>query len=64
MTSEEFWYFTLTRYYLICCKVCFQGGLRMSSVFVAFIIAFLVFWFASLAYEAGNPTKVPTPYCT
>ena len=27
----------------------------MSSLVVAFIIGFLLFWFASLAYEAGNP---------
>lgn len=38
----------------------------MSSLVVAFIIGFLVFWFASLAYEAGTPISrhpiVPEPW--
>lgn len=38
----------------------------MSSLVVAFIIGFLLFWFASLAYEAGNPPSrhpiVPEPW--
>ena len=38
----------------------------MNSLIVAFIISFLVFWFAALAYEAGNaPSRhpiVPEPW--
>ena len=38
----------------------------MSGIVVAFIISFLVFWFAALAYEAGSPLSrhpiVPEPW--
>ena len=38
----------------------------MNSLVVAFIIGFLLFWFASLAYEVGNPPPrhpiVPEPW--